>query len=250
MNETMKDAILLSIVGYAIWVLLVTWWFRFANWWKKRLYENRTGLKCPRKELSTDQILGKSKFRVQDELAKQQEREQQRQREEEKKQELAKKEEMRIKALALEMAKEMVQEELRLQQPTPSPQEPPKSFPKVIPDEELDAVFANEEVLSDYSMPEKFDRMIAEESATTMDELKNVVEVLKNKETTTGEQQREAVRVIAKIDNTVLFEQMLTQIDGATKYASHLIEKHYTEQSPTHPKPQTMDFDMEKYLNY
>lgn len=252
MNETMKDAILLCVVAYVIWVLLVMLWFRFVNWWErrfskkhKRYYPN----KYPHKTLATDDIIGKSRYNAQAERVKKQEREQQYQRQEKERQEQAKKEEMRIKALALEMAKEMVQEEMRLQQPPP-PQEPPKQYPRVIPVEELDAVFSNEEVLSDYSMPEKFDRMIAEESATTMDELKNAVEVLKNKETTTGEQQREAVRVIAKIDNTVLFEQMLTQIDGATKYASHLIEKHYTEQSPTHPKPQTMDFDMEKYLNY
>lgn len=249
MNEATKDLILLCVIAYVIWLILLTLWRKFVNWWKKRFRKKRYTLKDPRRELTVEQILGKSKFKVQDEQAKQQEREQQRQREEEKRQELAKKEEMRIKALALEMAKEMVQKEMRLQQP-PLSEKPPERYPRVIPVEELDAVFSNEEVLPDYSMPDKFDRMMVEESATTMDELKSVAEVLKNKEATTGEQQREAVRVIGKIDNTVLFEQMLTQIDGATKYASHLIEKHYTEQSPPHPKPQTMDFDMGKYLNY
>lgn len=252
MNEATKDFILLCIVGYAIWVLLVTLWFRFANWWKRRFSKKHKRYypdKYPHKTLATDDIIGKSRYNAQAERAKKQEREQQYQRQEEERQELAKKEEMRIKALALEMAKEMVQEEMRLQQP-PLSEKPPERYPRVIPVEELDAVFSNEEVLPDYSMPDKFDRMVIEESAVTMDELKSVAEVLKNKEATTGEQQREAVRVIAKIDNTVLFEQMLTQIDGATKYASHLIEKHYTEQSPPHPKPQMVDFDMEKYLNY
>lgn len=249
MNETMKDAILLCVVAYVIWLILLTLWRKVVSWWKKRFRKTRYTLKDPRRELTVEQILGKSKFRMEDEQVKRQEQEQQRQREEEKRQELAKKEEMRIKALALEMAKEMVQEEMQLQQTIP-PQEPPKRYPRVIPVEELDAVFANEEVLSDYSMPDKFDKMMLAESATTMDELKSVAEVLKNKEATTGEQQREAVRVIGKIDNTVLFEQMLTQIDGATKYASHLIEKHYTEQSTPYPKPQMVDFDMGKYLNY
>lgn len=252
MNEATKDFILLCIVGYVIWVLLAMLWFRFVNWWKKRFsntHKKYYAKKYPHKTLTSDDILGKSRYNIQEERAKQQAREQQYQRQEEERQERAKKEEMRIQALALEMAKEMVKEEMRLQQPPPS-DEPPERYPRVVPVEELDAVFSNEEVLPDYSMPDKSDKMMATDSATTIDELKNVVTVLKHKEVTTVEQQQEAVRVIAKIDNTLLLEQMLSQIDGATKYASELIEKHYTEQLTPHPKPQIEGFDMGKYLNY
>lgn len=241
MNEATKDFILLCIVGYVVWVLLVTLWFRFVNWWQKRLYENRTGLKDPRRELSVEQILGKSKFNVQEELAKQQERE------EKKRLEIAKKENLRVETLALEMAEEIIKERMKSQ---PLPEEPPKSYPKVIPVEELDAVFSNEEVLPDYSMPDKLDKMMVADSATTIGELENVAKVLKNKETTTQEQQQEAVKVIAKLGNTFVLEQMLSQIEGATKYASHLIEKHYTEQLTPHSKPLLENFDMGKYLNY
>lgn len=247
MNEATKDFILLCIVGYVVWLILLTLWQKFANWWRRRFFKKRTGLKCPRRELTVEQILGKSKFNVQEERAKQQEREQQYQRQEKEKQELAKKEEMRINALALEMAEEIVKKRMKLQ---PLPEEPPKPYPKVIPVEELDAVFSSEEVLPDYSMPDKLDKMMIADSATTISELENVAKVLKNKETTTQEQQQEAVKVIAKIGNTFVLEQMLSKVDGATKYASHLIEKHYTEQLTPHSKPLLEDFDMDKYLNY
>ncbi|MCS2584526.1 hypothetical protein NXY00_17520 [Bacteroides sp. BFG-551] len=250
MNGATKDFILLCVVAYLIWILLVTLWGRFTTWWKIRFSKKHkwyNSKKSSHRVLTTDRIVGKSKFNLQAEQAKQRERKLQQ--EEQERLKLAEKDETRIKTIAAEMAREMVQEykaEMQLQQPTP-PEEPPKRFPKVIPVEELDAVFSNEEVLPDYSVP---DRMMVTDSATTISELENVVEVLKNRESTTVEQQQEAVKVIAKIDNTLLLEQMLYQIDGATKYASELIEKHYTEQLTPHSKPRIEGFDMEKYLNY
>ena len=240
MNETLKDVILVCIAAYIVWFFLVILWRKFTDWWKGLFVKKKSPLKSPRKELSVEEILGKSKFNLKDELAK---REQQAKEQQQKEQERLD-EEARIKALATEMAKEMVQKQ------SPPPQEEPHKYPRVIPVEELDAVFSNEEVLPDYSMPDKFDKMIADDSATTIGELENVAKVLKNREPTTVEQQQEAVRVIAKIDNTFVLDQMLSQIDGATKYASHLIEKHYTEQLTPYPKPHIEEFDMGKYLNY
>ena len=197
MNDATKDFILLCVVAYLIWILLVILWGRFTTWWKIRFSKKHkwyNSKKSSHRVLTTDQIVGKFKFNLQAEQAKQRERKQQQ--EEQERQKLAEKEEVRIKTLAAKMAREMVQEyktEMQLHQSTP-PEEPPKRFPKVIPVEELDAVFAHEEVLPDYSVP---DRMMVIDSATTINELENVVEVLKNKESTTVEQQQEAVKVIA-----------------------------------------------------
>lgn len=137
-----------------------------------------------------------------------------------------------------------------------------KSISSVVDKSEFDEVFSQTNTPLEIEVEEVYDQeeeelvsLLGEDNyqlakGVDYDEMGNLIGVLKN-ETSKHLLETIAVETLARIENTNLYEQMLSQIEGGLKRASEMLSKHEISSSKKNSETGDSDFknfDLDNFL--